>query len=72
MYIKGELPHTTDICKCSVCGLLFNSTSAFDKHRVGSHMPDERRCLSVTEMREKGMEINAKGRWVRALYIDYV
>jgi len=54
-----------DRCKCANCGHYFNSTSAFDKHRVGKYMPDSRRCLSITEMFEK-MVINGKGYWITA------
>ncbi len=46
---------TGDRCQCTVCGLYFNSDYAFCKHRVGLHMPMERRCLSPDEMRVKGM-----------------
>lgn len=63
-YKKGELPHGTDICKCPTCGWVFNSTYAFDFHRVGGHGSKERRCLTVTEMREAGMERNRRGRWI--------
>ncbi len=44
-------------CQCTVCGLYFNSDYAFQKHRVGLHMPGERRCLSPDEMLEKGMAL---------------
>ena len=63
-YIEGELPTGTDVCKCSVCSLVFNSTYAFDKHRVLIPKTPKRRCLSVTEMSEAGMAVNAKGRWI--------
>ena len=57
----------TDTCECAVCGLQFNSTAAFDKHRTGNHKKDERVCLTVTQMSEIGMGINTRGRWVTAL-----
>ena len=58
-------------CRCSACGEVFNSLSAFDGHRVGPYRqfrdpidaPD-RRCLAVAEMFRKGMERNARGFWV--------
>ncbi len=64
----------SDICSCRACGELFNSTAAFDKHRIGSSRqlrepataPD-RRCRTVEEMRAVGMATNARGRWVTAL-----
>jgi hypothetical protein len=55
-----------DHCQCRSCLLYFNSTSAFDKHRVGEYATS-RRCLSVTEMLAKGMAQNATGWWVTAL-----
>ena len=58
-----KLTHGTDHCICPACRLYFNSTAAFDKHRVGVYQPDERRCFSITQMREIGMEVNAKGYW---------
>ncbi len=44
-------------CQCTVCDLYFNSDYAFCKHRVGLHMPMERRCLSPDEMLAKGMAL---------------
>jgi hypothetical protein len=49
-------------CVCRGCGQYFNSTSAFDLHRVGK--PEARRCLSTDEMVEAGMTRNAGGFWV--------
>lgn len=49
--------------RCTGCGLYFNSTAAFDKHRVGPYSKD-RRCLTTTEMLEKGMAQNTQGFWV--------
>ncbi len=48
---------TGDRCQCTVCSLYFNSDYAFCKHRVGRHMPMERRCLTEPEMLEKGMAL---------------
>ncbi len=44
-------------CQCPSCSLYFNSDKAFCKHRVGRHMPMQRRCLSETEMMELGMAL---------------
>jgi hypothetical protein len=49
--------------QCPGCSEYFNSSRAFEKHRVGEHGHD-RRCLTPTEMREKGMAKNAAGFWV--------
>lgn len=63
-----ELVLRGDKCLCPSCGLPFNSTAAFDRHRVGSYRErGDRRCLSTTEMRDKGMDINSRGFWVTAL-----
>jgi hypothetical protein len=51
-----------DRCRCPACGQLFNSTSAFDKHRAGPWAG--RRCLLEREMVALGMERNTRGFWV--------
>jgi hypothetical protein len=48
---------------CCGCGLDFASVTAFDKHRVGKHDPDERRCLDVAEILNAGMELDPRGRY---------
>lgn len=54
---------TGDRNQCPGCSVYFNSTRAFEKHRVGSHGVD-RRCLTPTEMLQRGMAQNAAGFWV--------
>lgn len=54
--------------QCPTCEEYFNSTAAFEKHRVGDYAPKGvRRCLSVEEMQAKKMAKNAAGFWVTAL-----
>ncbi|MGA7807875.1 hypothetical protein, partial [Bradyrhizobium sp.] len=53
---------TGDHCFCGTCGEYFNSTCAFDMHRVGSFRKNARRCLSVQEMTEIGM-VRSKTDW---------
>lgn len=85
----------TKVQQCTVCGEVFTSTTAGDKHRaIESHYDliridgrlarvdreggepvvpaggilvsvgnQRRRCLTPDEMRDRGMVINAKGRW---------
>jgi len=54
-----------DRCQCAACGEYFNSTAAFDRHRVGGYrVPGDRRCLSTYEMSERGFSKNLKGFWV--------
>jgi hypothetical protein len=49
--------------QCCGCGQFFNSTFAFEKHRVGEFGKD-RRCLTVPQMQAKGMSVNAAGFWI--------
>lgn len=62
MTFKSPIKLTGQKSFCTACGELFNSVCAFDRHRCGRFGHD-RRCRSVTEMRERGMERNAKGFW---------
>ena len=49
--------------ECPGCGLLFSSTAAFSKHRVGTHSNGERRCLTPVEMSEQGFYLHEDGFW---------
>jgi len=49
--------------QCQGCKEFFNSGYAFDKHRHGTHGLD-RRCLTSTEMKAKGMSIKEDGFWI--------
>jgi hypothetical protein len=49
------------VAECAACGKRFTRVYAFDRHRVGD--PDQRRCLTPAEMRERGMGQNARGEW---------
>ena len=59
------LPPGTDRCKCTLCGKYFNSTSAFDKHKVGKIGTTTRRCKTESEMLQGGMVTNKTGHWTR-------
>lgn len=48
--------------QCQGCKAYFNSTHAFEKHRVGEHGKD-RRCLNADEMRAKGMVLGDDEFW---------
>lgn len=52
--------------QCAGCGKPFNSSAAFDKHRIGDFGKD-RRCATEDEMTAKGMAIATSGYWVTAL-----
>ncbi|BAO89037.1 hypothetical protein [Caballeronia cordobensis] len=56
--------------QCAECGELFNSVTAFDKHRTGTigvcEGVDARRCMSLSEMRMLGMVKNPAGFWIKA------
>jgi hypothetical protein len=51
-----------DHCRCSACNVEFNSTAAFDKHRIGTHTG--RRCRTISEMRAAGMVLSSTGWWI--------
>jgi hypothetical protein len=60
---------TGNRCRCAACGDLFNSTSAFDRHRAGTFAPrgtwpHSRRCLTADELHAKGWSRNAAGFWI--------
>jgi hypothetical protein len=61
---------------CAACGLDFAGLEAFDRHRVGVHAyrfeeglrmepprDDGRRCLTDSEMGERGWRRDGRGRW---------
>jgi hypothetical protein len=48
--------------QCPSCGLLFNSTDAFQRHRTGS-IGIDRRCRTEPEMLKKGMFLGDDGFW---------
>jgi hypothetical protein len=56
-------PLNGDRNQCQGCKKYFNSTFAFDKHRIGQFGID-RRCMTTEEMEAKGMCVNAHGFWV--------
>jgi hypothetical protein len=49
--------------ECAACGADFTSLEFFDRHRVGRHVPDERRCLTIAEMKAKCWRVDGRGRW---------
>lgn len=60
---------TGNRCRCAACGDLFNSTSAFDRHRAGTFAPlgtwpHARRCLTAEELQAKGWSRNGAGFWI--------
>jgi len=59
-----DRPLSGNRCQCSVCFEYFNSEKAFTRHRVGSYMPMERRCLTVDEMLERGFSKNKADFWI--------
>lgn len=63
---------TGDRNQCPGCGELFNSTAAFDKHRVGKHQNNQRSCLSVEAMAAIGMFKRNDGFWVGEKMPDVV
>jgi hypothetical protein len=55
-------------CECTACGDLFNSESAFDRHRVGAFAGisglSSRRCLTEQELLAAGWSRNGAGAWI--------
>ncbi len=55
--------------RCPACGEIFNSSAAFDEHRVGRFADTHReatagrRCLTPGEMEQKGMRKGWGGFW---------
>ena len=61
-------PLRGDRNQCSICNQYFNSTGAFNKHRIFSdpkkHDWSTRRCMTPDEMLSSGMSTNQAGFWV--------
>ncbi len=57
-----------DHCQCAGCGQYFNSTAAFDKHRVGPY--HKRRCLLPNEMEAIGMAASKTNWWITSKRSD--
>ena len=55
---------SNDRNQCPTCHKYFNSTFAFDKHRIGEHGTKERRCMTEEEMKAKKMCLNVAGYWI--------
>jgi len=51
-------------CQCPTCKAYFGAVSTFDSHRVGSYrVSGDRRCLTPTEMADKGWAMDSRGYW---------
>lgn len=64
---KGKMAEktlTSSRCQCPSCDLYFNSTVAFDKHRVWVHKLRKNVCMTPSDMENKGMAVNDAGFWV--------
>jgi hypothetical protein len=66
---------TGDHCQCAACGEYFNSTVAFDKHRVhkiASMEPEiwVRGCLDTPHMKARGMAVSSTGWWITSVKAD--
>ena len=59
------LPKYTDKCRCMECGLYFNSSGTFTRHRVGEYAPFSRRCLTVDELKRRKWGQLESGHWAR-------
>jgi len=61
---KAALTLTGNRNQCTGCNEYFNHDYGFDRHRIGKHTGNQRRCLSVAEMIKKGFSKNAKRFWI--------
>ena len=61
---KGRLSGSRS--RSMACGVLFNSVSTIDSHRLGNRegRGANRRCLTPDEMLARGWLVNAKGFWI--------
>lgn len=51
-------------CQCTLCGELFASPRAFDRHRVGPYGMGLRRCLAPEELRANEWAQTVTGFWL--------
>ena len=58
-----KLSAQSDRCQCRACREFFNSTYAFDFHRIEA-WASGRRCRDRGEMVSVGMRVNRAGFWV--------
>ena len=58
---KTALTLTGNRNQCTGCNEYFNHDYGFDRHRIGKHRGNQRRCMSVAEMVKKGFSKNARG-----------
>lgn len=73
MTTTTEMPQRTkelrgDRCQCMACREWFNSTYAFDRHRVGPYT--SRECLTAAEMLDKCMAQRPDGFWTSGAMPD--
>jgi hypothetical protein len=75
--MKRRNPNPTNpLNECGGCGKDFAALEYFDAHRVGEYGPGiytgpvedwaperGRRCLRTEELRERGFELDERGRW---------
>lgn len=61
--IDPKLPVGSNFCLCGSCGEYFGGVKSFDTHRHGN---DVRACYGPSVMRERGLELNSRGYWIRS------
>ncbi len=63
--IHPEIELIKDRNECPSCGVMFETSDAFDAHRLGkfatASKPSTRRCLTAAEMHEAGFRANQHG-----------
>lgn len=69
MNLKQKIKYQSENNQCPTCMEMFRSVAAFDRHRTGKFGVD-RRCMTVTEMKQCGMMINPQNLWVSSTMDD--
>lgn len=59
-----------DRAQCASCGHLFNSSTAYDRHRAGA-IGINRRCMTIPEMIGKGFSRNDAFYWITSTMKGY-
>lgn len=66
--VRRERKLSSSRCQCCGCGHYFNSTGAFDKHRIEDKIQKIRRCRTPEEMEKAGMLVTVAGWWVTSAW----
>jgi hypothetical protein len=51
------------VAHCTRCHETFRGDAGFDAHRVGAHLPGQRRCRTSVELESRGYAPDSRGYW---------